>query len=243
MPTVLILGATSDIGIAIANKFAANGFAIQLAARRTEQLKSIQSDISIRHHVSTQIYSFDATLYADHQRFFDGLVPKPDIVCCVFGLMEEENLAFEQWELTERMIATNYTGAVSVLNIIGRYFAAQKKGLIIGISSVAGERGRKSKLIYGSAKSAFSAYLAGLRNLLFEDQVHVMTVKPGFVYTRMTENIHLPKILTATAAQVADAIYGAAEKKKNTIYVKWFWRYIMTIIKLIPEFLFKKMNL
>jgi short-subunit dehydrogenase len=155
----------------------------------------------------------------------------------------EEDLAFDDWSLAERMVNTNYTGAVSILNVVAKNYISKQKGMIIGISSVAGDRGRASKLIYASAKAAFTAYLSGLRNRCFKEQVHVMTVLPGFVYTKMTENQPLPKMITSTTAEVAGIIYKAMLKKKNIIYVKWFWRYIMLIIKSIPEFQFKKMKL
>ena len=157
--------------------------------------------------------------------------------------MDEEELAFNDWAVTERMINSNYTGAVSILNIVARYYQSQKQGCIAGISSVAGERGRQSKLIYGSTKAALTAYLDGLRNKLFKDNVHVVTVKPGFVFTRMTETLNLPKPLTAQPEEVGKAVYQAVQKKKNIIYVRWMWRWIMLIIKCIPEFQFKKMKL
>jgi decaprenylphospho-beta-D-erythro-pentofuranosid-2-ulose 2-reductase len=243
MATVLILGATSDIGMAIAKKFADEKFNIQLAARKPEQLAPLQSDLCIRFGVECSLHAFDALAYADHARFFNSLSPRPDISICVFGILEEEDLAFDDWSVTERMIATNYTGAVSILNQVARQYLAVQQGTIIGISSVAGDRGRASKLIYGSAKAAFSAYLAGLRNKCFSQGVHVMTVKPGFVYTRMTDNQSLPAPITSTPDQVAGIIYRAYLKRRNVIYVKWFWRYIMLIIKIIPEFQFKKMKL
>ncbi len=243
MPTVLILGAASDIAIATAKKFASNKYDIQLAARNIEQLKPLQSDIHVRYNVNCSLVSFDALAFSSHQQFFDSLSPKPDVAICVFGIMEDEDKAFEDFSSTHRMIDTNYTGAVSVLNIVAKYYASQKNGVIVGISSVAGERGRQSKLIYGSAKAAFSAYLAGLRNKLFKDNVHVVSVKPGFVYTKMTEELKLPKPLTAQPSEVANAVYAAVKNKKNTVYVKWMWKWIMLIIKNIPEFQFKKMNI
>ena len=243
MATVLILGATSDIGAAIAKKFASKKFDVQLAARNPEPLRPLESDIQIRYGVNCQAIAFDALQYASHADFFNALNPKPEVSICVFGILDEEDLAFDDWKLTERMINTNYTGAVSILNIIAKYYLSKKQGTIIGISSVAGDRGRASKLIYASAKAAFSTYLSGLRNKCSKDQVHVMTVKPGFVYTKMTENQQLPKALTSTPAEVADIIYNAYLKKKNLIYVKWFWRFIMLIIQSIPEFMFKKMKL
>lgn len=243
METVLILGATSDIGIAIAKKFAAEKYNIQLAARRPEQLEALRSDIKIRFGVECGAYAFDAVQFSTHQAFFDALSVKPAVTVAVFGVMDEEEDAFSDWTLAQRMIDTNFTGAVSILNIVAKYCTTQKSGAIIGISSVAGDRGRASKLIYGSSKAGFSAYLSGLRNWCFKDNVHVMTVKPGFVYTRMTENIKLPGLLTSTPAYLADVIFSAHKKKKNTVYIKWFWRYIMLIIKNIPEFQFKKMKL
>jgi decaprenylphospho-beta-D-erythro-pentofuranosid-2-ulose 2-reductase len=243
METVLILGATSDIGIAIAKKFAAEKYDIQLAARNPFQLEALKSDIKIRFGVNCSLHAFDAVQFHTHGAFFEGLDPKPAITVTVFGVMYEEDDAFNDWSLTQRTIDTNYTGAVSILNVAAKHYITNKSGTIIGISSVAGDRGRASKLIYGSSKAAFTAYLAGLRNKCVKDNVHVITVKPGFVYTRMTENMALPKPLTSTPAGVADLIYRGFAKKKNVIYVKWFWRYIMLIIKNIPEFQFKKMKL
>lgn len=243
MPTVLILGAGSDMAIAIARKFAQNNYTIQLAARKADRLSALATDTRLRYNVDCSLHEFDALNYASHGDFFASLTPKPDVTVCVFGVMEDEEAAFSNWALTERMINTNFTGAVSILNTAAAWYQSQKKGCIAGISSVAGERGRQSKLVYGSSKAAFTAYLDGLRNKLFASGVHVVTVKPGFVYTKMTESLQLPAALTATPEQVADAVFVAVKKQKNTIYVKWMWRWIMLIIKCIPEFQFKKMKL
>jgi decaprenylphospho-beta-D-erythro-pentofuranosid-2-ulose 2-reductase len=243
MPTALILGATSDIGVAIAKKFASEKFDVILAARRPENLKPLESDIHVRYGVNCSSRAFDALQYDTHLEFFNSLRPMPEVSICVFGILDDEVLAFDEWKLTERMINTNYTGAVSILNVISKQYISLKRGTIIGISSVAGDRGRASKLIYASSKAGFSTYLSGLRNKCFKDQVHVMTVQPGFVYTKMTENQPLPKTITSTPTEVAGIIYNAYLKKKNLIYIKWFWRYIMFIIQSIPEFMFKKMKL
>lgn len=243
MPTVLILGAASDMALAIAKTFAGHAYDVQLAARNAARLAPLCSDIQLRYNVACSAHEFDALQFATHASFFEKLQPKPDVTICVFGTMDEEDVAYDNFDVTRRMIDTNYTGAVSILNVAAKYYSAQKKGVIVGISSVAGERGRQSKLIYGSTKAAFSAYLAGLRNKLFKDGVHVVTVKPGFVYTKMTEDLKLPAPLTAQPSQVGAAVYKAVAKKKNVIYVKWFWRWIMCIIKSIPEWQFKKMKL
>ncbi|TAH04597.1 MAG: SDR family oxidoreductase [Sphingobacteriales bacterium] len=243
MSTVLILGASSDIAMAIAKEFAANQYNVQLAARNVQRLTAAQSDIAIRYSNSCTLHEFDAVNYASHHAFFQSLPVKPDVTICVFGVMHNEDDSFTNWHLAQQMIDTNYTGAVSILNIIAAHYQQQQKGCIAGISSVAGERGRASKLIYGSSKAGFTAYLDGLRNYLFKSGVHVVTVKPGFVYTKMTEDLKLPGLLTATPALVAKTVFAAVQKKKNTVYVKWMWRWLMLIIKNIPEFQFKKMKI
>lgn len=243
MPTVLVLGASSDIGKAIAYKFASSGYDVQLTARSAHSLQTVQSDITIRYNVKCFVYPFDAVAFHEHQSFFEALQPKPDITVCVFGYMNDNERVTASQEETLRTINTNFTGAVCILNLIAAYYTAQKQGAIIGISSVAGERGRQSNYIYGSAKAGFTAYLSGLRNKLYHSNVHVLTVLPGFVYTKMTEHLTLPKLLTATPAQVAEAVFKSVKRKKNVIYVKWFWRWIMYIIKFIPESIFKKKKL
>jgi short-subunit dehydrogenase len=243
MSTVLLLGATSDIGYAIAKKFASEGYDVQLAARSWEQLKPFQSDMEIRYGIKCSVYSFDALDFASHQSFYNELSPKPDVTVYVIGYMNDNEKVINNWNESLRTINTNYTGAVSILNIVAADYARRKSGTIVGISSVAGMRGRQSNYLYGSAKAAFTAYLSGLRNKLFHSNVHVLTVLPGFVYTKMTEHLQLPKPLTAKPEEVALAVYEGVQKKKNIVYVKWFWRWIMKIITAIPESVFKKKKL
>ena len=175
--------------------------------------------------------------------FFTALPSIPEITICVFGYLGDNETAREQWSESEKIIHTNYTGAVSILNLVAADYALRKAGTIVGISSVAGNRGRQSNYIYGSAKSAFTSYLSGLRNKLYHDKVHVMTVLPGFVYTKMTEHLKLPHLLTASPESVAEAIYNGVRTKRDVLYVKWFWKWIMLIITTIPESIFKKKKL
>jgi len=243
MPTVLILGATSDIGFAIAKKFASEKYAIQLAARNVDQLKTFQSDIEIRYGVPCTVHTVDAENFESHQSFYNSLSPKPDVTVYVIGYMNDNERVIRNWNETVKTINANYTGAVSILNIIAADYEQKQNGTIIGISSVAGNRGRQSNYIYGSAKAAFTAYLSGLRNKLFHQKIHVMTVLPGFVYTKMTEHLELPKLLTAKPEEVANAVYNGFKKRKNIVYVKWFWKWIMLIITSIPESIFKTKKL
>jgi len=243
MLTVLILGAASDIGFAIAKRFASEKYAVQLAARNAGQLQAFESDIRVRYGVPCTVHDFDAARFDTHAAFYQSLSPKPDVTVYVIGYMNDNDKVINDWPETLKTIHANYTGAVSILNIVAADYTAKGAGTIVGISSVAGNRGRQSNYIYGSAKAGFTAYLSGLRNKLFHSGVHVLTVLPGFVYTKMTADLKLPKPLTAQPEEVADAIYEGVQKKKDIIYVRWFWRWIMLIIKNIPEIMFKKMKL
>jgi decaprenylphospho-beta-D-erythro-pentofuranosid-2-ulose 2-reductase len=239
----LILGATSDMALAIARKFASNGFSLTLAARNVQRLEAMQADIQIRQKVKVAIVQFDAIDIGSHKLFYDQLKTKPDVVLCVFGLLGDQLRAESDWAHCQEILASNYVGAVSILNLVANDMEERGHGTIVGISSVAGERGRQSNYFYGSAKAGFTAYLSGLRNRLYKKGVHVLTVKPGFVQTRMIENMKTPVPLTALPSQVADEIFEGVIKRKNSIYTKSLWRPLMYIVKSIPEPIFKKLRL
>ncbi|MDH5657084.1 MAG: SDR family oxidoreductase [Spirochaetia bacterium] len=243
MKTILILGASSDIAKAAALRFAQEKFNVILAGRDIQNLKIEAKDLSIRHSVEVKAAEFDALKFKSHSAFYSALKISPDVVLCAVGILGDQTRSEENFDHAKLIIDTNYTGCVSILNIIAEDFKNKKSGTIIGISSVAGDRGRQSNYTYGSAKAAFSSYLSGLRNRLYKSGVHVITVKPGFVRTRMTEGMKLPGLLTADPSQAAGDIYRAWKKGKNEIYTRWFWKYIMRIIIHIPEGIFKKLNL
>jgi decaprenylphospho-beta-D-erythro-pentofuranosid-2-ulose 2-reductase len=240
---VLILGASSDIGTAVARLYALKGYKIFLAGRQQESIEKLKQDLSIRYQVSVECFLFDATHYRKHRVFFDELPTEPDIVICTFGVLGSQSSAQVNWEECSSILDSNFIGAVSILNIIANRMEARKSGVIVGVSSVAGNRGRQSNYLYGSAKAGFTAYLSGLRNRLHCSNVHVVTVKPGFVATKMTENLKLPPLLTARPEQVAKEVLVAVEKKHDVVYVLPIWQLIMFIIKLIPESVFKKLKL
>ncbi len=241
--TVLILGATSDIAIALARNFASQGHQLQLAARSTEALLPLKSDIEIRHQTLVEIIKFDVLDFDSHYDFYNKLRPKPDISVLVFGYLGDHAKALSYWSESKKILDTNYVGAVSVLNVIANDYEQRRTGMIVGISSVAGERGRMSNYLYGSAKAGLTAYLSGLRNRLFHAGVHVLTVKPGFVRTKMTEGLKLPAPVTTDPHVVATKIVKAIKRKKNNIYVLPIWSLIMMVIRYIPESIFKKMKL
>lgn len=243
MQNVLILGGGSDLGIALARKYASQQFSISVSGRNLPEMEKIAADLEIRFNVQAKGYEFDVCDFKSHTEFYKKLEIKPSITICVVGFMGNTIIDLENLPDILQVINTNYAGPVSICNVIANQYSLSGSGLIIGISSVAGDRGRATNFIYGSAKAGFTAYLSGLRNRLYNEKLHVLTVKPGFMYTRMTQNLQLPTLLTATVDQVATSIYAAGLAKKNIIYVKWFWRYLMVIITTIPEFIFKKLHI
>ena len=164
-------------------------------------------------------------------------------VITLIGYLGEQKVSELSFKETHEVYAANLIGNVSILNIIATDFEKRRSGFIVGVSSVAGLRGRKSNYIYGSAKAGFISYLSGLRNRLHNSNISVLTVLPGFVATKMTQHLTLPKRLTATPNEVANAIYKAQQRQKSTVFVKPIWRYIMMIIQSIPEFIFKRLSL
>jgi short-subunit dehydrogenase len=240
---MLILGATSDMARAVARRFAGEGWSLILAARNTALLERLSKDIQVRTGREVVSVSFDVLDTDSHKAFWENLSERPDAVFCAVGYLGDQKLAEKDFSQVQRIVLTNYVGILSILNLAAREFETNRKGLIIVVSSVAGERGRQSNYFYGSAKAGLTAYLSGLRNRLSPAHVQVLTVQPGFVMTAMTQNMKLPPLLTAQPDEVAEDILRAVKKGKDVIYTKWFWRYIMGLIRLIPEKLFKRLKL
>ncbi len=243
MSYVLIIGAKSDIAKETARVYAKNGYDLYLAGRDINSLEGLAKDINIRSNVKVELKELDLTQFETHQDFYNNLDEKPLGVVVVAGYMADQKECENDWDKTLNTINVNYSGVVSILNIAANEMEKERRGFIVGVSSVAGDRGRKANYIYGSAKAAFSAYLSGLRNRLFESGVQVLTVKPGFVNTKMTEGMDLPEKLTAQPEDVANDIFNAQQKGKDVLYTKSIWRLVMLIIKHIPEFMFKKMSI
>jgi len=243
MSYLLIIGAKSDIAKACARIFANNGFDLILAARKIQELEDFKQDLEVRYDKNIILKEFDITNFQMHQEFYNSLTTKPLGVIIAAGVMYDQKDAQSSIQKTLDTLYVNYVGAVCILNIIANDFEHRKSGFIIGVSSVAGDRGRKANYIYGSAKAGFSAYFSGLRNRLFASKVQVITIKPGFVYTKMTKHLELPTKLTAKPIDVAQVMYNAYEKNKNIVYIKPKWELIMCIIRHIPENLFKRVSI
>jgi short-subunit dehydrogenase len=240
---VLIVGAHSDIGRAVARAYAKAGRPLVLAARQPERLEADAADLRLRHGVDVRTVALDVLDTAGFATLLDALDPFPGTVVMVAGLLGDQAFSEKDAAEADRVMRTNYIGPALLLGEIANRMDALDAGTIVGISSVAGERGRASNYTYGAAKSGFTAFLSGLRNRLAKRGVHVVTVKPGFVDTRMTEGMKLPPLLTAKPDEVARAILRAEAGRQDVIYVRPIWRLVMAIIKAIPERVFKKMKL
>ncbi len=239
---VVIVAAGSDIGTALAHAYAARGCSVVLASRTPDALETLATDLQIRHRVRVTNLACDVT-HANPDAFLDRLAEQPGTLVMVAGLLGDQGASAADLGTAERVMATNYNGPARLLLAAARRMEARGSGCIIGISSVAGDRGRASNFIYGSAKAGFTAFLSGLRNDLAKKGVSVLTVKPGFVATKMTAAMDLPRALTAEPDEVAEAILKAHAADRDVIYVRWFWRWIMLVIRLIPERIFKGMSL
>lgn len=226
-----------------ARAFAARGHPIQLAARHPEQLADDRGDLETRYGVAVSLHAFDALATETHAEFVRHLPELPAIVVCAVGLLGDHAASVADPANAALVIRTNFEGPASALAHLANAMAARGSGTLVGISSVAGERGRQSNYVYGSAKAGFTAFLSGLRHRLAPTGVHVVTVKPGFVATAMTEGMSLPKRLVAQPEEVAEAIVAAVSRRRDTIFVRPVWRPIMAIIRNVPEAIFKKTKL
>ena len=241
---MIILGSNSEVAQAFVEECLAKGEnfqTIDLLSSNPETTAKFAGHIQVKFFQHSQIISMDLMNDIDYKTLENI---HSDVLFCAAGYLgsgTEEGLYDD--ENTERIIDVNYAKLVPVLNFFAQKMESKRTGTMIVLSSVAGERGRQSNFIYGSAKAELTAYLSGLRNYLFDKRVHVLTVKPGFMDTKMTEGLPLNPALNASPKKAAAAIYKAFKNKKDVAYVLPIWAIIMLIIRNIPEFIFKKLKL
>jgi decaprenylphospho-beta-D-erythro-pentofuranosid-2-ulose 2-reductase len=241
---MIVLGSTSEVAQAFVEKALQEGEKferIYLFTSNRETTERFARHIDVKFLQQSEIVELDLTKTINYSEFEQ--INSSLLFCATGYLGESTEEGLYDNKNTERIIDINYSKLVPVMNYFAQKFESRRSGTIIGLSSVAGDRGRQSNFIYGSAKAAFTAYLSGLRNYLFEKKVHVLTVKPGFMATKMTEGLPLNPKLTATPKQAAECIYKAFKKQRNVAYVLPIWGVIMLIIRNIPEFIFKKLKL
>lgn len=242
---ILIFGATSAIAYETIKLFAKDGASLYLCARDESELKRLSDDLMVRGAKEIAYSTFDAL----HDNSVINAVneclakfPDLDGLFIAHGLLPDQQLCERDINEMRKVIDINFTSVAIVLTHISTHFEKQGKGLIAVISSPAGDRGRQSNYVYGSAKGALTVFMSGLRQRLAKSGIHVLTIKPGFVDTPMTA--HFKKGLLFVGPEiVAKGIYNAILKRKDSVYLPWFWWGIMMIIKHIPERIYKKLRL
>ena len=241
--TWIILGATSSMARALARQLAENGDRLVLAGRDMEDMKRTATDCGARGAPVAEVVRFDAR----QPDTFGAVIRRAEredgtINAAVFvGSMPEQSAIDADPSLVEGVITDSFAGPAQFLQMLAPLMEARGGGTVVGVGSVAGDRGRIGNYVYGAAKAGFHTYLSGLRNRLTRAGGHVVTVKPGFVDTAMTWGLD-GMFLVAPPEKVADDILKAVAKRRNTIYTPFFWRWIMLIIRSIPESIFKKLS-
>lgn len=241
---MIILGSNSEVAQAFVEKVLEAGekySTIYLVTSNRETTERFAQHLDVKFLQNTEIIEFDLLKENEYTKL-EAI--SSDLLFCATGFLGEgtEEGLYDH-KNTANIIDINYAKLIPLLNFFAQKMERQRSGTMIVLSSVAGDRGRQSNFIYGSAKAGLTAYLSGLRNYMFNRKVHVITIKPGFMDTKMTEGLPLNPKLTATPKQAAEAIFKAFKKKKNVAYVLPIWGLIMLIIRNIPEFIFKKLKL
>lgn len=246
MKKVLIVGATSAIATACARLWAAEGAELFLVGRNVEQLQVIAADLRVRGAVRVEPHALDLNHFEGHEAMLQAcftVFGALDVALVAHGTLPDQKACERDVELALQEFSSNGLSVIALLSRLANRFEAQGHGSLAVISSVAGDRGRPSNYLYGSAKAAVSAFCEGLRARLFKSGVHLLTVKPGFVRTPMTQGLELPGLLLAEPEAVARDILRSIERRASVRYTPWFWWPIMQVIKSIPVLLFKRLSL
>ena len=245
MKKILILGATSAIAQETARIWSKEGAALFLVGRDASRLNSIANDLKARGASQVNVMNTDLGALEMHDQIIQTAIAKLesiDIALIAHGTLSDQKKCEESAELAAKEIHNNAISTISLLTIIANIFEMQRKGVICVIGSVAGDRGRASNYVYGSAKALVTTFMSGLRQRLHSSGVNVVLIKPGFVDTPMTANF--PKgALWSQPEPIAKMIALAITKKSTVVYAPSWWRYIMFVIKSIPEKIFQKISL
>jgi decaprenylphospho-beta-D-erythro-pentofuranosid-2-ulose 2-reductase len=242
---VLIIGATSAIAEATARRYAQRGAHVFLAARNERRLADIAADLRVRGAANVAIAPLDVNDYDAHAGMLDlawQTMTRVDVVLIAHGTLPDQQACNATIQTALMEFSTNGSSTIALLTSVASRLETQGSGTIAVISSVAGDRGRQSNYLYGAAKAAVSTFASGLRQRLAKKGIAVITIKPGFVDTPMTQNFR-KGVLWAKPDAIARGIVHAVDHGANVVYLPWFWRPIMLIIRHIPEFIFKRLQL
>jgi short-subunit dehydrogenase len=245
MKKILVIGAGSAIAEATARLFAQRGDALFLVGRKADVLDSMCADLKVRGASAVGMRAMDANDFSAHQAMLEDAeqsLSGLDVVLIAYGTLSDQKACESSVELTLQELSTNAISVAAILTRVATRFEQRKSGTIAVISSVAGDRGRQSNYVYGSAKALVTAFTSGLRQRLYKSGVGVVTIKPGFVDTPMTAAF--PKgPLWASPRKVAAGIVRAIDRSDSVRYLPGFWRLIMLIIRSIPETVFRRLQL
>jgi decaprenylphospho-beta-D-erythro-pentofuranosid-2-ulose 2-reductase len=245
MKRILIIGATSAIAEHCARIWAVNGDAMHLVARNEQHLQTIAADLKVRGASEVTTYCTDLNDIEKHEELLssaEDALGDVHIVLIAHGTLSNQKSCELSVKETLAEIQTNALSTISLLTLIANQFEAKQSGTICVISSVAGDRGRASNYVYGSAKAMVTTFTSGLRQRLHKSNVSVVTIKPGFVDTPMTSEFK-KGFLWTKPNYVAEKIVKAIDKKNVEVYVPSFWRAIMWLISIIPNNIFKRGSL
>lgn len=242
---ILVLGATSGIAEATCRVWATQGASLFLVARNADKLAAVAADLRARGaaFVDTAVADLDdteqhAALLSHAVNSLQGL----DVAYLAHGVLGDQSRAEQDFNTAAHILHTNLMAPVSLVTWLANYFVQRRSGVIAVLSSVAGDRGRKSNYVYGSSKAGLSAFLAGLRNRIDREGVTVLTIKPGPTKTAMTAGMKGSEKFADVNA-VAKSIVKAIDNRQDNLYVPFQWQPIMFVIRHIPERVFKKLNL
>ena len=242
---IAILGATSAIAHETAKCFAKDNAEFFLVGRSAEKLETIANDLKVRGAKRIDTYTVDLADLDHHQALLDQTVAtleQIDVLLIAHGTLGNQQLCEQSVAEMLKEFTNNCTSVISLLTLFANYFEQQKCGTIAVISSVAGDRGRQSNYVYGTAKAAITAFLQGLRGRLAKSGVSVLTIKPGLIDTPMTAELKKGPLM-ASARSVGEGIYKAIQHKKEVVYLPAFWLPIMFVVKSIPERVFKRLSI
>lgn len=246
MKNILVIGANSGIGFACSRLWAMQGNQLFLVGRNAEQLEQAAADARARGASAVHTFSMDAADQSAYPRLLEavlGIWQHIDIALISYGTLPDQHACEQDVALAVQEFNQNASSTIGLLTALAIHFERQGGGTLAVVSSVAGERGRPSNYLYGSAKAAISTFCEGLRARLFKVGVHVMTIKPGLVDTPMIEGLAVPAILVVRPKVVAKDILKGIEQRANVVYTPKFWALIMWGIRAVPQAVFKRLSL
>lgn len=242
---ILIIGATSAIARATIRLYAVRGACLHLVARNESLLGAVAVDARVRGAAQVSVSSLDVNDFERHGQAVDEAVKMLgtiDVALICHGSLPDQHASARSFPVARHEINTNGLSVISMLTLLAEVMSRQQGGTLAVITSVAGDRGRQSNYVYGAVKAMVSTYLQGLRGRLLPSGVHVVDIRPGFVDSPMTAHVEKKGMLWSSPERIGRIIVRSIDRRKHTVYAPFYWRFIMFGVKMLPEFLFKRLK-